>query len=229
MGFSVLVDFDGTVALEDTTDLMLERFADPLWHTVEDDWVAGRIGSRECLSRQIDMVRASAADLDRLADEVAIDPAFAEFAAVGDKLGWHLVIGSDGFDRIISRVLTRIGVKIPVASNRLVPLGEDRWRAEFPHFLGSCRSQSGNCKCALRDGTPNPMILIGDGRSDFCPAAHATLVLAKKSLAIFCKESRIDHITIDGFADALLALRAFGKAFEQMVPPHRDETEAFYA
>ena len=47
MGLSVLVDFDGTIALEDTTDLMLERFANPLWRSVETEWVAGRIGSRE--------------------------------------------------------------------------------------------------------------------------------------------------------------------------------------
>ena len=31
MAYSVLVDFDGTIALEDTTDLVLERFADPQW------------------------------------------------------------------------------------------------------------------------------------------------------------------------------------------------------
>src|SRR5262245_5110495 len=32
---SVLIDFDGTVTLEDTTDLLLERFADPHWHQIE--------------------------------------------------------------------------------------------------------------------------------------------------------------------------------------------------
>src|SRR5215470_5000336 len=107
---SVLIDFDGTIALEDTTDLILERFADPLWRQVEADWVAGRIGSRECLSRQIDLVRASPAELDRLADEVEVDPEFAEFVAAGRALGLRMVIGSDGFDRIIARVLSRVGI-----------------------------------------------------------------------------------------------------------------------
>jgi 2,3-diketo-5-methylthio-1-phosphopentane phosphatase len=229
MGLSVLVDFDGTIALEDTTDLVLERFADPRWRQVEADWVAGRIGSRECLSRQIDLVRASAADLDRLADGVKVDPDFADFVALGRDFGLHMVIGSDGFDRIIMRVLARIGVTLPVVSNRLLPSGADCWRAEFPHFLDHCRSQSGNCKCALFGGSPAPVILIGDGRSDFCPATQAILVLAKKSLATYCKESRIDHIKIEGFADAALALRAFCKARERAAPSPADATGAFHA
>src|SRR5215475_8128124 len=98
MVLSVLIDFDGTVALEDTTDLLLERFADPLWRQVEADWVAGRIGSRECLSRQIDLVRASPSDLDELADEVAVDPGFTDFVAAARSMGLRMVIGSDGFD-----------------------------------------------------------------------------------------------------------------------------------
>jgi len=224
---SVLVDFDGTIALEDTTDLLLERFADPQWHQVEADWVAGRIGSRECLSRQIDLVRASQADLDKLADQVEVDPDFVEFVAAGRELGLWLAIGSDGFDVIISRVLERIGVSLPVVSNRLLPAGKNRWRAEFPHFSDQCRSQSGNCKCTLIGQTPT--ILIGDGRSDFCPAAQATLVLAKNSLAMYCQKSAIDHIAIEGFADGTRALRAFWKARSRAAAAQADETGAFHA
>jgi 2-hydroxy-3-keto-5-methylthiopentenyl-1-phosphate phosphatase len=204
---SVLIDFDGTVVLEDTTDLVLERFADPAWRIVEQDWVAGRIGSHECLAQQIDLVRAGAADLDRLADEATIDPAFVDFVATGHKLGLRMVIASDGFDRIIHRVLHRACVTLPVVSNRLIPAGADRWRTDFPHFREQCLSQSGNCKCALFD-VPGPRILIGDGRSDFCPAEQATLVLAKNSLIGHCRKTGIDHVAIDGFADATRALSA---------------------
>jgi 2,3-diketo-5-methylthio-1-phosphopentane phosphatase len=225
---SVLIDFDGTITLEDTTDLVLERFADPRWRQVEADWVAGRIGSRECLLQQIDLVRASKADLDELADEVEVDPAFVDFVAAGRELGLNLRIGSDGFDHVIARVLARIGVNLPVVSNRLVPVGDNRWRAEFPYYLGDCRSQSGNCKCALF-GTGAPMMLIGDGRSDFCPAAQATLVLAKKSLAMYCRKNAIDHIEIQGFADGTRALRAFCKAQQRAAAAKADGTGAVHA
>ena len=226
---SVLVDFDGTIAVEDTTDLLLERFADPQWRKVEADWVAGRIGSRECLSRQIDLVRASALEIDRLADGVAVDPSFADFVATGRSFGLKIVVGSDGFDRVIARVLQRIGIALPVVSNRLVPSEDNRWRAEFPHFLGHCRSQSGNCKCAIFGSSSAPMILVGDGRSDFCPAAQATLVLAKKTLAMHCQKSGIDHIKISGFSDATLALRAYCKARTRAPAEKSDATGAFHA
>ena len=205
---SVLVDFDGTVVLEDTTDLILEQFADPSWRAVETAWIEGRIGSRECLARQIDLVRANEADIDRLADAAPIDPDFAEFVGLCRDLGLRPIIGSDGFDRIIARVLSRAGVSLPVVSNRMVPLGDGRWRAEFPHKVDDCRSQSGNCKCSQFQGQISPRLLVGDGRSDFCPAASATMVFAKKALAIHCRKARLDHVEIVGFADAIRALPA---------------------
>ena len=205
---SILADFDGTIVLEDTTDLVLERFADPAWRSIEADWAAGRIGSRECLLRQIDLVRANEADLDQLTDQASIDPGFADFVALCEEFAVPVVIGSDGFDRIIARVLARAGVTLPVVSNRLVAIGDGRWRAEFPNSASDCRSLSGNCKCNLSAGTSKQQILIGDGRSDFCPASLASLTLAKKALAIHCRQTGIAHIEIEGFADATRALRA---------------------
>ena len=48
-GPTTLTPFDGTISLEDTTDVILERFTDPEWRKVEAEWLAGRIGSRKCL------------------------------------------------------------------------------------------------------------------------------------------------------------------------------------
>ncbi len=75
----VLVDFDGTIVHQDATDLILERFALPEWRDVERDWVAGRIGSRECLARQVDLVRASETDLNSLRNENEIAPDIPAF------------------------------------------------------------------------------------------------------------------------------------------------------
>ena len=69
-GVRVFVDFDGTISLEDTTDVILERFADPEWRKVESEWLAGIIGSRECLARQIDLVRATPEELDSVVEDI---------------------------------------------------------------------------------------------------------------------------------------------------------------
>jgi 2-hydroxy-3-keto-5-methylthiopentenyl-1-phosphate phosphatase len=47
------------------------------------------------------------------------------------------------------------------------------------------------------------VILVGDGRSDYCLARRADFVLAKGSLAVFCTAEGIPHHTITGFADIL--------------------------
>jgi 2,3-diketo-5-methylthio-1-phosphopentane phosphatase len=204
----VLIDFDGTIAPIDTTDLLLEQFARPEWRLIEDDWKAGRIGSRECLVRQIDLVRASPAELDAFIDGLEIDPGFERFVDLARGLGHSVVVVSDGLDRTIQSVLDRNGIDVPYFANRLEWRGGDRWRLTFPHAKGDCASLSGNCKCAFAEGQPRQLkILVGDGRSDFCLAGRADLVLAKNSLLKHCRAADLPHIAFDDFdhATALLA------------------------
>src|SRR5882724_7363024 len=68
----IFFDFDGTITKRDTTDAVLEAFAMPPWQDIEEDWVAGRIGSRECMTRQLALVKASESDLNALLDSLEI-------------------------------------------------------------------------------------------------------------------------------------------------------------
>jgi 2,3-diketo-5-methylthio-1-phosphopentane phosphatase len=202
----IIVDFDGTVVRQDATDLILERFALPEWRGVEQEWIAGRIGSRECLARQIDLVKASDQDLDDLIAGLEIDPAFSSFASLCRERGFDVVVGSDGLDRVIAPVLERCGLALPFVSNRLTSVGGGRWRVDFPNFDPRCEVSSGTCKCAISGRAALPTVLVGDGRSDFCVAARAKWVLAKGQLAHHCRQSKIPHVPIEGFADAIEAL-----------------------
>jgi 2-hydroxy-3-keto-5-methylthiopentenyl-1-phosphate phosphatase len=203
----VLVDFDGTIVRQDVTDLILERFALPEWRAVEQAWVAGRIGSRECMSRQIDFVRATDRDLDELLDEIDIDPHFSGFVSLCRAFSCKIIIASDGLDRVIASVLARSGLHLPFVSNRLVRTGVDRWRLQFPAFNEACEVSSGCCKCALTGGVTGPTVLVGDGRSDFCVARCARWVLAKGQLVDHCRASDIPYRVINDFADAIEALQ----------------------
>jgi len=202
-GVRVFVDFDGTISLEDTTDVILERFADPEWRKVESEWLAGIIGSRECLARQIDLVRATPEELDSVVEDVPLDPHFPELVALCRNHGVPLTVISDGLDRIITKMLARAGVDVPVLANRLEWRGQNRWRLGFPHEAGDCRSQAGNCKCQALAGEPGKVrILIGDGRSDFCAAETADLVVAKGALAEHCQATGLAYIVFGNFAGA---------------------------
>ena len=207
----VLVDFDGTIVHQDATDLILERFALPEWRDVEQEWVSGRIGSRECLARQIDLVRATEQELDALIGEIEIDPAFSPFAGLCRDLGYSVVVGSDGLDRVIATILGRAGIELPFVSNRLVQTGSDRWRVEFPHFRGTCEVASGTCKCAIASPADALTVLVGDGRSDFCAAAQAKWVLAKGRSRFIAARPPFPTAAIEGFADAIETIRTLSR------------------
>jgi 2,3-diketo-5-methylthio-1-phosphopentane phosphatase len=217
----VFVDFDGTIAPVDTTDLLLERFAAPAWRDIEDDWKSGRIGSRECLVRQIDLVRASQAQIDAFIDGIEIDRGFAHFARLCRRLGHSVTVVSDGLDRTVKAVLERHDLELPYYANRLQWRGGDRWRLTFPHARSDCQALSGNCKCQFSEGLPRQLrIVVGDGRSDFCVAGRADLVLAKGALADHCRAAGLPHLAVADFDEATLLLadwladRAFASAGE---------------
>lgn len=199
----VFVDFDGTIAPADTTDLLLERFADPAWRDIEEDWKAGRIGSRECLVRQIDLVRAFPAQLDEFIGAIAIDPDFVGFAGTCARHGHSVTVVSDGLDRTVSAVLARHGLQLSFYANHLRCQGGDRWRLTFPHARSGCIALSGNCKCRFAEEAGSAVtIVVGDGRSDFCVAARADLVLAKGALLEHCRTAGLPHFAFVDFAEA---------------------------
>ena len=214
----VLVDFDGTIAPIDTTDLLLEQFAAPAWRDIEEDWKAGRIGSRECMVRQIDLVRATPAEMDAFIGSVEIDRGFRGFVHLVRRLGHTLIVLSDGLDRTIRTVLDRHDIDVPYFANHLQWRGGDRWRLTFPHAKSDCAPLSGNCKCSFAEGRPRELnIVVGDGRSDFCLAERADLVLAKASLLEHSRATDLPHIAFKNFdqASALLA----GWLDERVAPP----------
>lgn len=208
--WTILCDFDGTIAVDDTTDTLLERFGQPGWQRLESDWRAGRIGSRECMGGQVELLDMSRAELDAHLAERAIDPAFAAFVKVAHASGTHIEVLSDGLDYAIRSILGRYGLDwLPVTSNRLEPAGERAWRLSFPNARAVCRGASGTCKCARADASRSGrkrVLLIGDGASDFCVAEAADFVFAKGKLIAHCVANGIPHAAINGFSDALALL-----------------------
>ena len=179
----ILLDFDGTVTLRDTVDAVLDQFALPEWHDIEAEWESGLIGSRDCMTRQVALIRATPEAMDRFVDSIEIDPTFIDLVMMNRRLGADLEIVSDGFE---------------------LPVDRDRWTLLSPHAKEDCRSQAGTCKCAA--GRGRRAILIGDSRSDFCVAREAAFVFAKGRLADFCEAEGIAHLRIRHLGDVVQPL-----------------------
>ena len=210
LSWQAVVDFDGTISREDTTDRVLQRFAESGWEDIEAEWQAGAIGSRACMERQVALLRASPDVLDTFAAGLEIDWGFPAFALLCRRHGIPLTIVSDGLDRTIRIVMKRAGLgHIPVLANRLEAVGGDRWRLTSPYAAPEGACDSGTCKCRVAAGLPRPLtLLVGDGRSDFCVAREADLVFAKGALATHCRQAGIAHHAITDFADAAMRLDA---------------------
>lgn len=203
MHWRILCDFDGTIAVKDVTDSLLTRFALDGWEEIEDDWKAGRIGSRECMLRQVDLIRASQEELDAHLDTIEIDPHFPAFVAFCKQRKLPLTVVSDGLDYAIRRVLGRHGIDLPIVANHLEALGGSRYRLSFPFANEGCVKASGTCKCKIAEnalGARDLRLLIGDGTSDQCAASSVDLVFAKDKLLTFCQDRGLPYLAYRDFA-----------------------------
>lgn len=205
-----LLDFDGTVAPQDTVDALLQTFASPEWIAIEAEWVAGRINSQECMAAQLALVRATRGELDAFFDTTALDPWFSAFIRYVRDFA-DIAIVSDGIDYSVMRSLARAKIDLPVYANR-AELRDGHLNLSFPHAKADCEVQSGVCKCAvareisLRGDTFT--VLVGDGRSDFCFAARADYVFAKRSLRTHCEQNNIPFTPFETFEDVLTVIKA---------------------
>jgi 2-hydroxy-3-keto-5-methylthiopentenyl-1-phosphate phosphatase len=202
----VFLDFDGTITIRDATDAILDAFADGAWLEIEAAWVAGTIGSRECLAAQIELVTATGDQIDALLDGIAVDPGLGSLLDMCAAARARVHIVSDGFDYCIERILRRphqdLLAKLTgsqIVSSRLRRDGV-RWRATFLDPPEPCAHGCATCKPAAMarlNATGALTVFVGDGISDRHAARCADMVFAKDKLASFCEHASIPYAPFD--------------------------------
>lgn len=202
---SFVIDYDGTIALTDISDTILERHARADWRTRDDAYQAGLIGSRDLLAWDATILPDDETLLFATAMEQPQDPAFPAFVEVVDRWGAALEIVSDGFGWYIPATLERLGVRaLPVATaTTTFSTGLGHPAIDFPAGHPSC-FVCGTCKRErVREGhrQGNVVVLIGDGMSDRYGAAHAEVIFAKRRLAHLCHREGWPYVSWETFAD----------------------------
>lgn len=195
------MDFDGTISKVDVTDAILQKFAPPEWLVIEELWEKGEIGSRECLARQMALIKVPLMELVNFVEGISIDKTFSQFITFLKQEQISFGIISDGFNVFVQEILANAGIKdVPVYANGL---REQHGKLEtyFPHAKSNC--PAGTCKCAVRHSIScsSPFVFIGDGRSDFCIAENADFVFAKGKLEKYCLAKEIPHINFTDFSE----------------------------
>lgn len=210
----VFSDFDGTITLADVTDEILSQLASPTWRGIEQLWTDGKIGSRECLERQLALVETSARELNALIDSIPLDPGFPGFVRFVQTSHIPFVVLSDGLDCVIRRVLAhadlhlrpRNGSQFFSTSGRLV---KGRMRISFPHAADSCTHGCATCKPQIMRTLKRghwPVIYAGDGLSDRHAVEEADFVYARQPLLNLCRQKEIPCHPFETFDDLERAL-----------------------
>jgi 2,3-diketo-5-methylthio-1-phosphopentane phosphatase len=227
MRLAIFCDFDDTIVRTNVTDGVLERFAEPRWLEIQENWLAGKLSAREVLEYQMPLVTVTQEDLDAYINSIEVDPFFAEFALSCTRNDDSLYILSDGFDYWIDRILRRAlsaydGAvkKIPVFACGL-SVNVNRLNISFPYFPQGCMHGCATCKPTLFNelkDSAEKTIVIGDGVSDLLLARDADLVLAKDGLKEFCQREGIFSQEYNDFSDVARIISVFReKTFEDNI------------
>lgn len=207
---AVFCDFDGTVARNDVGYSLFTHFSGGRNKAMIPDWKAKKITTRECLTREADMVKASASEILEFIDQFELDSGFAEFVDTCGKHDVPLVIMSEGLDIYIEPILARHGLKeLPIICNR-GELADNKIKVRFPFtnrnctWCGSCKGERMAEYRVLAGDTR--LVFVGDGYSDACAATEADILLAKKDLVEYCQAEDIPYNAFDSFADVTTQL-----------------------
>jgi 2,3-diketo-5-methylthio-1-phosphopentane phosphatase len=201
-----VIDFDGTLSVGDTVDAMLERFADDRWMELEDEWLNGDITAIECMKQQLDLVEADQVTLENFFRGIQLDASFIPFHKYISQFS-KVAIVSDGLDHAIDVATHNADIPaMPIYANKLTftPNGVS---ISYPYRNSDCKAGNGVCKCQIAEqlsaDVGGPVVLIGDGKSDYCLAKHADIVFAKGKLITHCEQENIPFRRFQTFAEVL--------------------------
>lgn len=214
----VVLDFDGTVTMEDAAEAMLAEYADPSWLEIDASYARGEIGVEEMMNRQFELVHASRIELvDFVLRRAVIRPCFREFAEWAADRRIEVVLLSAGLDFYIEAVFEREGIgryfgrsfylrtefgqagircRMPSLKHRLEPLADYK-RAVVEELREEGRS----------------IAYAGDGHTDRLAAESADLVFARRRLLEHCQTVGVSHVPFEDFQAVRLGMeRAISRA-----------------
>ncbi len=206
----IYCDFDGTISKIDTVNEFLRLFADKSWLEIEELWAEGKISSRECLQKQVELLpEMNEETLQKYIDSIEISDGFIQFCEYARSIGAEIIILSDGFDLFIKKTLEKYSIsEIKYFANTL-HYENNKFSVEFNNHYEHCDIKAGNCKCAkVRE---KDFCYIGDGISDFCVARKAKKIFAKKNLKKYCDKMSINYTDFDDFKDIIKTFREEGR------------------
>jgi 2-hydroxy-3-keto-5-methylthiopentenyl-1-phosphate phosphatase len=197
---TVILDWDGTVTVDDTLIVALREFGD--WQVYLDAAAAlqrGEITLHEEIRRDAESIRTPIDEVVAwLRENLEVRPGFHELADA-----YRPLIVSSNFRQLIEPILEREGVELEVRANE-VEWHPDGWRASFRNgeVCGTCGEPCKRADLPANGG----VVYVGDGYSDRCAAQAADRVFARDGLARFLDEQGVPYEPFDDLHDVARSL-----------------------
>lgn len=207
----IFCDFDGTVTKKDVWVDALGRFIKDKkpFDVICKDFEFGRITSRECIKRELDLIEDfSFEEFDTFIEQQELDDYFLDFIDYCNQMKFEVTLLSEGLDYYVNYVIKKFNIKLKYYSNRLLLLnlnGKVKLTCDFPYSDEHCNT-CGVSKRNLLMANTNDLdkeisVFIGDGVSDFCVSSYADVVFAKNKLASYCWKNNITYYEYKDFRD----------------------------
>ena len=197
----VVLDWDGTVTVEDTLVMVLREFGDSdVFQAAAAALDRGEITLNEEIRRDFEPVTTPVDEVVAwLLDNVEIRSGFRELASAHRP-----VIVSSGFHELIEPLLARDGLDgaVELRANRL-DARADGWRVRF---RAATRCDHCGEPCKRCDLPPGEIVYVGDGYSDRCAALAADRVFATGGLADYLDARGTPFERFRDFRDVMNAL-----------------------
>jgi 2-hydroxy-3-keto-5-methylthiopentenyl-1-phosphate phosphatase len=197
---TLIVDWDGTVTVEDTLIVALREFGN--WQVYLDAAAAlkrGEITLHEEIRRDAESINAPIGEVtDWLVANLEVRAGLHELAEAHRP-----IIVSSNFRQLIEPILDREGLELEVRANE-VEWHPDGWRATFRRGE-SCGTCGEPCKRAdlPQNGT---LVYVGDGYSDRCAAQAADRIFARDGLARYLAARSVPFEPFDDLGDVVRSL-----------------------
>jgi len=176
----LVIDWDGTVTVADTMDLIVREFGDAelvdrFSDAFIDDSKPLPVTLQYVVESEMATIKAPLAEVvEWLIEKVELRPGFVELAGRERPL-----LLSSNIRQLIQPVLEHYGIEADLLANELVSDGEAGWRV---HFGGELCPVCGE-RCKRPKLPPGEIVYVGNGYSDRCPALASARVFARCGLA----------------------------------------------
>lgn len=206
----IMCDFDETIVTVDTAEFALERFADPSWRGIQEQFEAGKITFEESLRSEFAMIKAHEQQiLEELDKVVVFRPNFDKLVESCKKKRLQLIIVSGGLEFCIHHFLGRTDwlkfMEIYAPKAKYTPNG---YELTFPKLFGTGAINFKDDLVRHHKKQGDRVFYIGDGIADFPAAREADFPFAIKGsrLAEACRNGNVTHEEICDFQEVVDAI-----------------------